>query len=123
MRHVKKASRGWFKQPKKTVQALQRHATKRLEERFDFDDTDHARASIRKLIQAGKSILMCRKSRRVSCHLVRYEGVEVVAFYDGIRNEVVTVLSLQCREYKDWVDQLILMSPVTKTKSICKGAA
>lgn len=66
---------------------------RRAHERYsELGDPEKLVRTVRRLIRGGDSVLLARKSKRVSYHVTAVEGYVVVAVYDHHRNQVVTLL-------------------------------
>lgn len=78
---------------KKTCQML--HLKTRWKERVGTELTKVTHDKLVNLIKQGKSILIDKKSNRVSVHQVPYNSLMVTVVYDRERKQLVTVYPME----------------------------
>jgi ATPase subunit of ABC transporter with duplicated ATPase domains len=79
----------------KTKAKQQRHAAKRLWQRFSLAYTPAEIEQITRQIRDGKSTPLRRVSLRLAVHKVTVAGQEMAAYYDTERHALVTVKPLE----------------------------
>jgi ABC-type phosphonate transport system ATPase subunit len=79
----------------KTKRKQQKHAAKRLFQRFDLAYTPAEVDAIAEQIRSGKSTPLRRVSIRLAIHKVTVAGREMAAYYDTQRHALVTVKPLE----------------------------
>lgn len=82
------------------TKALRIHAKRQAQRRYNVVLNTEDLAHLVNLIRDGQALFVARKSLRVSCWKVSFEGREMVVLYDKQRKAIVTFLPANCWEVR-----------------------